>query len=147
MPLHASPALGNGAADPQGSLRRDRSSFFPQAVTQPNADARSLYLSRCYFWPLSCRRLRGAPGAAGGVTVRKHLQALLLRKLTASRGPGVRQAPARTVPPLPGAPCAGPQRNPHLACSALHATRRAPSSWEVAWFWGTSSNSSPSPRW
>lgn len=53
MPLRASPALGNGAANPQGSLCRDRSSFFPQAVTQPNADARSLYLSRCYFWPLS----------------------------------------------------------------------------------------------
>lgn len=45
MPPCASLALGNGAASPQGSVGRDCSSLFPQAVAQPDAGAHSSYLS------------------------------------------------------------------------------------------------------
>lgn len=97
-------ALRNGAANPQGSLCRHRSSFFPRAVSQPDADACSSYLSHCDFWPLSHHGFREAPSAAGGMTARKHLQNPPLRKPTVSYGPGVHQALARAVP-FSRAPC------------------------------------------
>ena len=115
--------------------QRDSSSFFPQAVANPGAGARSSYLSCCYFWLPSHCGLRGAPGAAGGVMARKHLRALCS---------GSRQRPAAPVcTGLPhalspaGAPGAGSQRDPRLTCSALRVSWRSPSSWEPAWFWGS----------
>lgn len=121
MPSNASPALGNGAANPPGlAVQRGRSSFFPQAVAQPDADARALYLSHCYFWPLSHRRLRGAPAAAGGVTARKHLRALCSGSWQRPMVP-VHAGLPHVLSPLPGLRARNPEGIP---VSALHVSWR-----------------------